>query len=64
MTPTTLSKANLRIDAIEVGKRWAVEAQLTGKPMLARYYLKKVVALEASAIPHPTRVPPVVLTPS
>ena len=44
-----LSKDNLRNDAISLGKRWAVEAQLTGKPHLANYYLKKVVMLEVAA---------------
>jgi len=62
MTPS-LSKDNLRNDAISLGQRWAVEAELTGKPMLARYYLRKVVALQASTLPHPIRVPPVVSTP-
>ena len=40
-------------EAIHLGKLWAVNAALTGKPRLARYYTKKVVALQATTPPPP-----------
>ena len=32
--------------ALRMAKEWAVNAALTGKPWLSRYYLRKAVALE------------------